>query len=45
VYCVLKNHGTKEIITFPITIINAGNGGTYKGDFQLYKKGSFERGE
>ena len=45
VFCILKNHGTKEIISFPITVINSGNNGIYKGDFQLKQKGWFIEGE
>jgi hypothetical protein len=38
VFCVLKNNGTKEIITFPITVIESGKNGIYTGDFQLEHK-------
>ena len=45
VFCVLKNNGTKEIITFPITVIESGKNGIYTGDFYLEHKAWFETGE
>lgn len=45
VFCVLKNNGTKEVITFPITVIESGKNGIYTGDFQLKHKARFETGE
>jgi hypothetical protein len=41
----LKNNGTKEIVSFPVTVIGAGNNGIYKGEFYLKEKGWFSKGE
>ena len=45
VFCILKNNGTKEIVSFPVAVISAGNNGIYKGEFYLKEKGWFSKGE